>query len=111
MNVGSLNDPDHRMGMAHFLEHMIFMGSEKYPDENSYSDHINGNGGYWNAYTEMEWTNFFLEINYSNLEKALDMMASNFEAPLMLSDAVDREIKSVESEYHMNYTDDNVRLL
>jgi insulysin len=30
--VGQLEDPAHRQGMAHFLEHMLFMGTEKYPD-------------------------------------------------------------------------------
>jgi secreted Zn-dependent insulinase-like peptidase len=40
VNVGSFNDPPHRQGLAHFLEHMIFMGSEKYPAENDFSDFI-----------------------------------------------------------------------
>ena len=58
INVGSFNDPPHRQGMAHFMEHMIFMGSEKYPDESSYSEWMGSNGGYCNAYTEFEWTNY-----------------------------------------------------
>ena len=58
MNVGSLNDPKHRQGLAHFLEHMIFMGSEKYPEESAYSDLISSNGGYTNAWTEYEYTNY-----------------------------------------------------
>ena len=49
INVGSFNDPPHRQGMAHFMEHMIFMGSEKYPDEDSYANHISENGGDSNA--------------------------------------------------------------
>ena len=58
VNAGSLNDPNDRNGLAHFLEHMIFMGSEKYPDEGGYSEFLSANGGYCNAYTEFEWTNF-----------------------------------------------------
>ena len=58
MNVGSLNDPPHRQGLAHFVEHMVFMGSEKYSEKGSYSDHMASNGGYANAYTEFELTNF-----------------------------------------------------
>ena len=58
INVGSFNDPPHRQGLAHFMEHMIFMGSEKYPDESSYSEWMGSNGGYCNAYTEFEWTNY-----------------------------------------------------
>ena len=51
VGAGCFNDPPNRNGLAHFLEHMIFMGSEKYPNEESYSNHISENGGYVNAYT------------------------------------------------------------
>jgi insulysin len=67
MNAGSFNDPMHRNGLAHFLEHMIFMGSEKYPDEAAFSDFCTANGGYCNAYTMFEWTNYQFEIKYSGL--------------------------------------------
>lgn len=72
-NVGSYNDPLHRQGLAHFLEHMIFMGSEKYPEEDSFSDLISSNGGYSNAFTEYEYTNYQFQVNYNALQKALDM--------------------------------------
>ena len=68
VNVGSYNDPPERPGLAHFLEHMIFMGSKKYPQEDSYSNHVSAFGGYCNAYTELEWTNYQFQIAYSGLE-------------------------------------------
>jgi insulysin len=40
VNVGSLHDPPHANGLAHFLEHMLFLGTRKYPKENSYSEFI-----------------------------------------------------------------------
>ena len=40
-------------GMSHYLEHMLFMGSEKFPDENDYDSYLQHNGGAANAYTEM----------------------------------------------------------
>lgn len=40
-------------GLSHYLEHMLFMGSEKYPDENEYDAFISNNGGMANAYTEL----------------------------------------------------------
>ena len=83
VNVGSFNDPPDRPGMAHLLEHMIFMGSEKYPEPDGYSNHISESGGFTNAYTQLEWTNYHFDINYSGLEDALDMMANNFYSPLL----------------------------
>ena len=40
VNVGSLYDPPHVNGLAHFLEHMLFLGTKKYPVENHYSEFI-----------------------------------------------------------------------
>jgi secreted Zn-dependent insulinase-like peptidase len=73
VNAGSFNDLPQRQGVAHFLEHMIFMGSSKYPGENEYSDHISAHGGYSNAFTEMEYTNYQFKLDYSGLQKALDL--------------------------------------
>ena len=111
MNVGSYNDPPHRQGMAHFLEHMIFMGSQKYKEEAAYSEHVSANGGYCNAYTEFELTNFQFNVQYSGLQKALDMAANNFASPLLCKEAMEREINAVESEFKGVVTDDNLRLI
>lgn len=40
-------------GLSHYLEHMLFMGSKKYPSENEYDDFISKHGGFSNAYTEL----------------------------------------------------------
>ena len=109
VNAGSFNDPQGGYGMAHFLEHMVFLGSEKYQNPSEYSDHIAANGGYVNAYTEFEWTNFYFEIAYSGLEVALDMMASQMEAPLILKSEIEKEISAIESEFLATTVDDNVR--
>ena len=54
VGVGSLCDPDRSLGLAHFLEHMLFMGSENYPEHNQYSSFIGNHGGADNAYTDMD---------------------------------------------------------
>lgn len=53
VGVGSFSDPQALQGLAHYLEHMLFMGSEKYPDENEYDAFLNKHGGGSNAYTEL----------------------------------------------------------
>ena len=111
VNVGSFNDPADRQGMAHFLEHMVFMGSTKYPDVNIYSEHIAENGGYCNAYTEFEWTNYFFEVSYAGLEKSLDMIAANMESPCLEKSTMETEINAVESEFKMVQVNDNARSL
>ena len=85
--------------MAHFLEHMIFMGSEKYPDEDAYSGFLSENGGYCNAFTQFENTNFQFEVTYHGLQEALSRMAANFAHPLLNKDAIAREVAAIESEF------------
>ena len=89
---------------------MIFMGSEKYPKEDAFSAHISENGGDCNAFTNYEKTVFTFDVSYSGLEKALDMLAQNFSKPLLLPEAVDREINAIENEYQMCMPDDAVRI-
>lgn len=50
-------------GIAHFLEHMLFMGTEKYPDENEYSKFLSAHGGASNAYTDSEDTVYYFDVN------------------------------------------------
>ena len=57
--VGSSSDPEDRAGLAHFLEHMLFLGTEKYPDPDEYQTFIAQHGGSRNAFTAREHTNYF----------------------------------------------------
>ena len=63
IEVGSYSDPKDLPGLAHFLEHMVFMGSEKYPEENHFDKFIKGHNGYSNAYTADTNTNFHFSIS------------------------------------------------
>lgn len=54
VGAGSWND-DHP-GIAHFLEHMLFMGTEAYPDESEYMQFIRDHGGKVNAFTAPDRT-------------------------------------------------------
>lgn len=53
VGVGSFSDPSELQGLSHYLEHMLFMGSDKYPDENEYDSFLTKNGGSSNAFTEL----------------------------------------------------------
>jgi len=45
VHVGHFSDPDGIPGLAHFCEHMLFLGTKKYPDEASYSNFLSAHGG------------------------------------------------------------------
>ena len=91
VGVGSYSDPDYLPGLAHFLEHMLFMGSEKYPDMDDFPNLIALNTGIFNAFTNPENTNFHFQIAHGGLEKTMEVFANFFINPLLLSDTVDKE--------------------
>ena len=45
VSVGYASDPDDLPGLAHFCEHMLFLGTDKYPDEGSYQQFLSEHGG------------------------------------------------------------------
>ncbi|XP_024981042.1 insulin-degrading enzyme-like 1, peroxisomal isoform X2 [Cynara cardunculus var. scolymus] len=110
VGVGSFSDPEGLEGLAHFLEHMLFYASEKYPLEDSYSTYISEHGGRTNAYTSSEHTNYYFDVNADCFEEALDRFAQFFIKPLMSSDATTREIKAVDSENQKNLLSDAWRI-
>lgn len=99
VHIGAALDPKDTAGLAHFLEHMLFMGTTKYPEENAYSKFISDNGGSENAFTTFEDTNYQFDISNDHFEKALDMFAQFFICPLFSQNSVDKEMKAVDSEF------------
>ena len=75
VGVGSMQDPRAYQGLAHFLEHMLFMGTRKYPNESEYSTFISSHGGSRNAFTSPDVTTYFFDIPNEYLSPAMDRLA------------------------------------
>lgn len=110
VNVGYYNDPADRPGLAHFLEHMLFLGTGKYPEPDAYREFVIAHGGGTNAMTMAENTAYFFDVERDHLEGALDRFAQFFVAPLFSEQYVAREMQAVESEYRLRLRDDARRL-
>ncbi|RAL11158.1 a-pheromone processing metallopeptidase Ste23 [Aspergillus homomorphus CBS 101889] len=132
VNVGNFSDADDMPGMAHAVEHLLFMGTKKYPLENAYNQYLASNSGMSNAYTAATETNYFFEVaatSSSGDEKsdaptspsatqakgplygALDRFAQFFVEPLFLESTLDRELRAVDSENKKNLQSDMWRLM
>jgi secreted Zn-dependent insulinase-like peptidase len=107
--VGSGDNPKGRGGLAHFLEHMLFLGTEKYPDPAEYEQYITEHGGNRNAYTSFDHTNYFFDVNAEHFTEALDRFAQFFVSPKMDAEYVDREMNAVQAEYQMGLKSDGRR--
>ncbi|XP_066480486.1 nardilysin-like [Tiliqua scincoides] len=104
--IGSFCDPDDLPGLAHFLEHMVFMGSRKYPDENGFDTFLKKHGGSDNATTDTEQTVFHFDIQKKYFKEALDRWAQFFIHPLMIKDAIGREVEAIDSEFQISRPSD-----
>ncbi len=102
VHVGNMDDPPELPGCAHFTEHMLFLGTEKYPEEGEYKRYLLEHGGAGNASTGLEHTKYHFRVQSAYLEGALDRFAQFFISPTFTSSATEREISAVESEYAKN---------
>ncbi|XP_047124379.1 insulin-degrading enzyme isoform X2 [Hydra vulgaris] len=110
VHVGFESDPDDVPGIAHFCEHMLFLGTHKYPIENEYSKFLSQNGGYSNAYTSDQHTNYYFGVKSDQLEGALDRFAQFFICPLFTESSTERELSAIDSEFQKNIFDDACRI-
>jgi len=111
VHVGACSDPLEVPGLAHFNEHMLFLGTKKYPDENSFETFLSQSGGQSNAYTDTEDTVYYFEMsNSGKLEESLKRFGSFFDGPLFTSSSTERELNAIESENAKNLQSDGFRL-
>lgn len=110
VGVGSLSNPENRPGLVHFLEHMLFLGTSKYPDADAYSKFMASHNGGGNAYTADDHTNYFFEVAPDALDEALDRFSQFFVAPLFDQQYAERELNAVDSEHAKNLENDYWRI-
>merc|ERR1719458_1140407 len=110
VHIGHLSDPPDLPGLAHFCEHMLFLGSRKFPEEQEYRRYLSEHGGASNASTGSEHTNFYFDIAPESLTGALDRFSQFFLSPLFTESATDREVNAVNSEHEKNVPTDARRI-
>jgi len=110
VNVGHFSDPIDREGLAHFLEHMLFLGTKSYPDGSEYQKFISQHGGSNNAWTATEHTCFFFDIHHQYFTHALDRFSQFFINPLLSKEFVEKERENVDAEFKLKLKDDIRRL-
>jgi len=102
---GSFNDGD-IMGLAHFCEHMLFLGSKTFSKPSEFETHLDNYFGITNAFTEPEKTTFYFELGANGFEKALVMFSRMFAEPLFDMEFMNKEIDAVNSEHNKNLNQD-----
>ena len=107
INAGSYQNPEAFPGLAHYLEHMLFLGTEKYPEPNAFQEFVEANAGRANAYTARDHTNYYFQLVASELDPALDRFSDYFKAPLFDPEYRDKERSAVHHEWSMGKSQDS----
>ena len=99
VGVGQYQDPLAQPGLAHYLEHMIFMGSKKYPEPDALMKLVKANNGFINAMTEAQQTTFYLKVANNKFEQALSMLSAAIQAPLFKQSFAKKELNAINAEW------------
>ena len=109
VSAGQLQDPMEVQGLAHFCEHMLFLGSEKFPAESDFDSFCAQSAGYSNAWTSMDRTVYHFMLAHNQLYDGLDRFSGFFTSPLFTEDLTERELNAVDSENNKNLQEDSRR--
>lgn len=110
VGVGSAHNPKDQLGLAHYLEHMLFLGTEKYPEPDGFMKYTQANGGMTNAFTAYDKTNYLFQINAGKFDEALDRFSDYFKKPTFDPHFSDKERNAVNNEWSLQKAQDNWNL-
>lgn len=109
VQAGSWSDPLEYPGMAHFCEHMLFMGTEKYPDSNEFSSLVSNFNGLTNAFTAADKTVYMFSCLENGFLPLLDRFAHFFIDPIFDPSNISKELHAVDQEFALMKENDSWR--
>ena len=101
VGVGSRYEPDDRAGVSHFVEHMVFKGTERRPDPVDISAQIESTGGMINAGTEQELTVYWCKVAQPYFCASMDLLLDMLRNSLCRQDDMEKERQVVHEELAM----------
>lgn len=98
VGVGSRDEARRTLGLSHYLEHMLFKGTERRPRAAQISGAIEGAGGMLNAFTTREATAYWNRVPFDRLPLAMDLLADSVQHSLLQDEEIERERTVILSE-------------
>ena len=103
IGTGSRHESLKESGISHFLEHILFKGSSKYPTARDISEAIEGVGGVLNASTDRELTTYWCKVPAKDFGLALDVLSNFIRDPILESTEIEKERQVILEELAMTY--------
>jgi len=102
VDAGNFDNPDQLPGLAHFCEHMLFLGTKNFPDPSGFDKFVAAAGGSTNAHTGDERTAYYTVVSASASNEAATRFADFFRSPLFNNQFVSKEVQAIDSEHQKN---------
>ncbi len=110
VKTGSIHEGDKiGSGLSHFLEHMLFKGTEK-REGRAISESVQSAGGYINAYTTFDRTVYYIDIPSENVDVALDVLSDSVFHSTLPADELEKERDVILREIDMGEDDPDQKL-
>ncbi len=111
VKTGSVHEDRHLgSGISHFVEHMLFKGTDKRPGK-EIARVVHESGGYINAYTTFDRTVYYIDMPAENAEVALDVLSDSVFASVFPAEEVDKEREVINREIAMGEDDPDSKLM
>ena len=101
VRTGSRDEPEKLAGISHFLEHMVFKGTQKYPTAYEVTSAIDSIGGEFNAYTSKEFTGFYIKLAASHFQRGAELLSEILVRPRLAAKDVGKEKGVIIEEINM----------
>ncbi|MBL7058326.1 insulinase family protein [Patescibacteria group bacterium] len=88
-------------GISHFLEHLMFKGTKSYPTPEKLSIALDSLGGEFNAYTSEEFTGYWIKVEHSKIESAIEMLSEMLNNSTFPLEEIERERGVIIEEINM----------
>ena len=102
-DAGARNERPQENGMAHFLEHLVFKGGEKYATYKDVNETAERLGGVLNAYTSHDLVAFHITVRAESAAQAIDLLTDFVGRPRLDAEELDRERGVVIQEINRAY--------
>ncbi len=101
VKVGSRCETEQQAGLSHFLEHMVFKGTQKYPTAFDLTSTVDAIGAEFNAFTSKEYTGFYVKSASEHLDLSLDVLSQLVFQPLLPAAQMEKEKGVIIEEINM----------
>ena len=105
IKAGFRYDPEKCPGLSHFVEHMLFSGTKKFPTHHDLSFAVERYGGWHYAYTWVDYQSHFVHMPHKYFREGVEVLLETLYQSLLLREEVEREKGRVKEEIYRNMSD------